>query len=75
MSTRVVIYARCFDTTQAEKEPSIPAQLDACGAQAARQGWIVVQEFVDEWVSGRTDDRPAFQEMIARSKESRARSR
>ncbi len=69
MTTRVVIYARCSDTKQAEKELSIPAQLDACRAEAARQGWIVVQEFVDEGISGRTDVRPAFQDMIARSKE------
>ena len=70
MSTRVVIYARCSDTKQAEKELSIPAQLDACRAEAARMGWTVVQEFVDEGISGRTDDRPAFQEMVARAKES-----
>jgi site-specific DNA recombinase len=69
VTTRVAIYARCSDTKQAEKELSIPAQLDACRAEAARQGWIVVQEFIDEGISGRTDNRPAFQDMIARAKE------
>ncbi|HMV66468.1 MAG TPA: recombinase family protein [Myxococcota bacterium] len=69
MTTRVAIYARCSDTKQAEKELSIPAQLDACRAEAARQGWAVVREFVDEGISGRTDHRPAFQDMIAAAKE------
>jgi site-specific DNA recombinase len=68
--TRVAIYARCSDTKQAEKELSIPAQIDACRVEAARKGWVVVREFVDEGISGRTDHRPAFQEMIAGAKES-----
>ncbi|HMV65388.1 MAG TPA: recombinase family protein, partial [Myxococcota bacterium] len=69
MTTRVAIYARCSDTKQAEKELSIPAQVDACRAEAARQGWVVVREFMDEGISGRTDHRPAFQDMIAAAKE------
>jgi site-specific DNA recombinase len=69
VTTRVAIYARCSDSKQAEKELSIPAQLEACRTEAMRLGWVVVQEFIDEGISGRTDDRPAFQDMIARAKE------
>ena len=69
MTSRVAIYARCSDAKQAEKDLSIPAQLDACRAEATRRGWIVVREFLDEGISGRTDARPAFQDMIARAKE------
>jgi DNA invertase Pin-like site-specific DNA recombinase len=32
---------------------------------AASQGWTIVQEFVDQGISGGTSDRPAFQEMFA----------
>lgn len=66
---RAVVYARCSDVKQAEKELSIPAQIEACRNEAAARGWIVVQEFVDEGISGRTDARPGFREMIDRAKE------
>ncbi len=62
---RAAIYARCSAQRQAEKELSIPAQLDACRAQAKQRGWEVVAEFVDEAESARTADRPQFQEMVS----------
>ena len=65
---RAAIYARCSAQRQAEKELSIPAQLDACRAAARQRGWEVVSEFVDEAESARTADRPQFQEMIAAAK-------
>ncbi len=66
---RAVVYARCSDVKQAEKELSIPAQIEACRAEAESRGWVVVHEFVDEGISGRTDARPGFREMIDRAKE------
>ncbi len=65
---RAAIYARCSAQRQADKELSIPAQLDACRAEARRRGWEVVAEYVDEAESARTADRPQFQEMIAAAK-------
>jgi len=67
MSTipKVAIYARCSAQRQAEKELSIPAQLDACRNTAKQRGWEVVAEFVDLAESARTADRPQFQEMMA----------
>lgn len=62
---RAVLYARCSDVKQTEKELSIPAQLDAARAEAKRRGWEVVREYVDSSESARTADRPQFQDMIA----------
>ena len=60
----VAIYARCSDIKQAEKELSIPAQLDAARAEAKRQGWEVVAEYVDSALTGKDDDRAQFLEMM-----------
>ena len=66
---RVAIYARCSADKQAERDLSIPAQLDACRAGAAQRGWEVVAEYVDAAESATTDDRPQFREMIAAAKQ------
>ena len=63
--TRIAIYARCSSQGQAEKDLSIPAQLEAARDRARREGWEVVKEFVDEAETARTADRPSFQQMIA----------
>ena len=64
----VVLYARVSSDKQAEKDLSIPAQLKALRKYALAREWVIVKEFVDEAESARTDDRPDFQEMIARAK-------
>ncbi len=61
---KAAIYARCSDVKQAEKELSIPAQLDAARAEAKRRGWEVVNEYVDAAQTGKNDDRAQFQEMM-----------
>lgn len=66
---RVAIYARCSADKQAEKDLSIPAQLDCCRAGAEQRGWEVVAEFIDAAESATTDDRPQFREMIAAARE------
>ena len=66
---RCALYVRCSADKQAEKDLSIPAQLDACRAAAAQRGWEVVAEFVDEAESARTDNRPAFRDMLAAARE------
>jgi site-specific DNA recombinase len=66
---RVAIYARCSADKQAEKDLSIPAQLDCCRLGAKQRGWEVVAEFIDAAESATTDDRPQFREMIAAAKQ------
>ena len=66
---RVAIYARVSTEDQAEEETPIAAQIRECEDFAASKGWEVVNVFKDGGISGRTDDRPAFQEMMALAKE------
>ncbi len=63
------LLGRCSADKQAEKDLSIPAQLDACRLGAKQRGWEVVAEFVDAAESATTDDRPQFREMIAAAKQ------
>lgn len=60
----VAIYARVSSDRQ-DVDLSISAQLKALREYAARNGYMVIKEFVDEAESGRSTARPAFREMIA----------
>ena len=64
---KVAIYARVSSDRQ-DVDLSISAQLRALHEYAARQGYDVVAEFIDEAESGRTSDRPQFMRMIATAK-------
>jgi len=66
---RAVIYARVSTEDQSEEETPINAQVRECEAFALSKGWQVVGIFKDAGISGRTDERPDFQRMIALSKE------
>jgi len=68
---KVAIYARVSTEEQAERDLSIPFQLERCRYHAQGKDWQVVKEFVDAGESARTDKRPEFQKMIelARNKE------
>ena len=68
MAPKAVLYARVSSEKQAEKDLSIPAQLRALKKHAESKGYDVVRNYVDEAESARTAHRPAFQEMIAASK-------
>lgn len=59
----VAIYARVSSEKQ-DVDLSITAQLKALHAFATKNGDAVVREYVDEAESGRSVNRPAFQEMI-----------
>ena len=61
-----VIYARF--SSHRQDEQSIEGQLHVCYDYAAREGLNVVGEYIDRAISGRSDDRPDFQRMIADSK-------
>lgn len=63
-----VIYARYSSSKQ--REASISDQLRECHAYCEREGIKVVREYCDYALSGRSDDRPEFQRMIANAGES-----
>ena len=60
--TPAVIYARYSSDNQ--REESIAGQLRECHAYADRNGYLVVKEYTDSALSGKTDKRPGFQKMI-----------
>lgn len=62
---KAVIYARY--SSHAQREESIEGQLRVCYEYAEREGIHVLKEYVDKAMSGTTDDRPAFQQMIQES--------
>ena len=60
---RAVIYARF--SSAAQNEQSIEGQLTVCNDYAERNGYVVVDEYIDRAISGRSDERPDFQRMIS----------
>lgn len=60
-----VIYARFSSTAQ--QEQSIDGQIRYCTEFAEKNGYTVVNSYIDRALSGRSDNRPAFQKMIADS--------
>lgn len=59
---RAVIYARYSSHNQ--REESIDGQLRECKAFAKRNDIKVIDEYIDRALSGKTDNRPAFQKLI-----------
>ncbi|MDP7384740.1 MAG: recombinase family protein, partial [Nitrospinota bacterium] len=62
---KAVIYAR---SSKERHDVSIPSQVDELKALAKRNGDTIVQVFKDKAESAKTDERPAFQEMMALAK-------
>lgn len=61
----VVTYLRVSSEQQAERQLSIPAQQEALLKYAADHGWNVIEHYVDQARSAKTDERADFQRMIA----------
>ena len=59
---RAVIYARYSSENQ--REASIEDQLEVCRRYIERQGWRLVRTYEDRAVSGASDKRPAYQQML-----------
>ncbi len=59
---KAVIYARYSSHNQ--REESIEGQIRECRAYAERNDFIVVGEYIDRALSGKTDNRADFQRMI-----------
>lgn len=62
VKSKVVIYARFSSHSQTEQ--SIEGQLRECYEYAKRNDYVVVNEYIDRAISGMTDNRPAFLQMI-----------
>ena len=60
-----VFYGRF--SSKKQNETSTEAQLIECKAFAERNGYNIIREYIDEEISGRSDKRPQFQQMIADS--------
>ena len=60
---KVALYARVSSERQ-DVDLSISAQLKALRGYALKEGYQVVREYVDEAESGRSRERPVFQEMV-----------
>jgi len=63
---KMVIYARYSSDRQTEQ--SIEGQLRVCHEYAEKNDYVVVHEYIDRALSGTTDRRPAFLQMIEDSK-------
>lgn len=62
---KAVIYARYSSNRQTEQ--SIEGQLRVCRDYANANGMVIIDEYIDRAMTGRNDDRPAFQKMIVDS--------
>jgi DNA invertase Pin-like site-specific DNA recombinase len=60
---RAVIYARYSSDHQ--REASIEDQLEICRRYVDRQDWSLVRTYEDRALSGASDQRPAYQQMLA----------
>ena len=61
----VALYARVSTSRQAEKDLSIPDQLQQMRNWCKAQGYAVAMEYVEPGASATDDRRPVFQQMIA----------
>lgn len=66
---KAVIYARYSSHNQ--REESIEGQLRECHDFASKNGFVVVNEYIDRAISGKTDNRPSFQRLIKDSEKGR----
>ena len=64
---RTAVYVRVSSDRQ-DVDLSVAAQLKALREYAARNGHVIVWEFVDQAESGRTSYRPQFRQMISMAK-------
>ena len=63
---KAVIYARYSSHNQ--RDESIEGQLRECQDYAEKNGYIIIGEYCDRAISGKTDSRTAFQRMIKDAK-------
>ena len=64
-----ILYARVSTAEQAQKDLSIPAQLQLMRDFARQHDWTIIEEFIEPGVSGRTIERPMLKRMLARCRQ------
>src|SRR5919198_1473716 len=69
-----LIYTRVSTEDQAREGVSLDAQLSECRRYAARPGWVLGDEYQDI-LSGKRDDRPQYQALLAEVRRLRAEGR
>src|SRR3954470_23196949 len=69
-----LIYTRVSSEEQARDGVSLDAQLAECRRYAAQLGWVLGSEFQDV-LSGKRDDRPAYQALLSDVRRLRAEGR
>lgn len=62
MTKKAVIYARY--SCEKQTEQSIEGQLRVCNEFVERNGYTIVHHYIDRAVSGKTDKREQFQQML-----------
>src|SRR5215216_7973229 len=72
--TTALIYTRVSSEEQAREGVSLDAQLTESRRYAAQHGWMLGQEFQDV-LSGKGDDRPAYQALLGDVRRLRAEGR
>lgn len=72
MHKTAVIYARVSTARQASDELPIDGQIQGCQDKAATLGAKVARVFTDAGISGRDEQRPAFQEAVAYAVDNKA---
>ena len=60
-----VIYARY--SSERQNEQSIEGQLRVINQFAEKEGYTIIDTYIDRAMTGRNDDRPSFQKMISES--------
>jgi len=63
----VALYARVSTVRQAEKDLSIPDQLNQMREWCKSQGLVIGMEYIEPGASATDDRRPSFQQMVADS--------
>ena len=64
---KAIIYARYSSHNQSEQ--SIEGQIRVCSEYALKNNLEVTDHYIDRAISGKTDQRPAFKQMLKDSKE------
>jgi site-specific DNA recombinase len=66
-----LLYARVSTDKQAQKDLSIPAQVEAMREYAKRNAWKIMGTFVDEGESAKTANRPELKRLLQHCKENK----
>lgn len=67
---KAVIYAR-YSAGPKQTDMSIEGQIRECKAYIKSQGYEYIDSYIDKHISGKTDKRPAFQQMVSDAEEKR----